>query len=421
MRTILCLFIAIMLAASASATDGGTYFTFAFPPNFRDTQSSELQLSLAVYARDSASIRINAVGVMDTTLSIPADVPYRIAIPSSVVRTTEDGVFLTPIEVTSSTPIQITALSHRYQTTDAFTVLPEEMYGTEYILASYDRLPTDDGGFQSQCSITTLSEAAVITVHRADTLLYQYSIPAESSILIEARWDLDDLTGCKISSSSPISVVTGHACAFVPKHVEACNTLLEHAVPVGELGRRYVLPAHPATVPIRIRLIAGRYPSKVWFGDTRVELRVGSFVELEVIDEHLFVHGDQPFMVAVYTTGFKHPLIDDEQDRPDPSMVILPPIEAGDGVLDVVVPVLLDARVMISVMGEEEDLDDLMVDGREPRGMNVEDVDQDLAVASFSITPGHHRIEAPGDITAVVWSVGVDRGAYDGYSFSVGW
>lgn len=51
-----------------------------------------------------------------------------------------------------------------------------------------------------------------------------------------------DLTGHFVNSSRPISVYSGHACAFVPEDKFFCDHIVEQIPPVSELGREHIVP-----------------------------------------------------------------------------------------------------------------------------------------------------------------------------------
>ena len=57
-----------------------------------------------------------------------------------------------------------------------------------------------------------------------------------------AAWTArDDLTGSKIVSDKPITVLSGHQCGHVPPNTPACDHMLEHIPPVENWGFRFVL------------------------------------------------------------------------------------------------------------------------------------------------------------------------------------
>ncbi len=443
MRTILLLWFNVFLAASAAATDLGTRFEFSIPPNFRpspqetrsrlrsaDSDSSDLsntkplgssrksvRIGLTITGFQPCTVSITAGELLDTTVEVPAESTVEILLPEQLETVDAATHLQTPIRVASTEEIRLLVVSHRFQTTEAFSVLPAEMYGTRYVLASYDRLGPD---LMSQASITTIDQPAQVMIVKDDAILQELAIPPHSSYLLEATASINDLTGVEIRSSAPVSVITGHRCAYVPAKVEACNVLLEHLPPVNTLGRAYVIPIRPDLAPMRCRLIAAGQEVRVTVGDASYVIKPGSFEEIAVSTAPLLAVGDVPFLVALYTQGFKSSRPEDSLQLPDPSMVIVPPVGAGRPRSTLSITNPFKANYQVAIMGSVDALTGLAVNGI-PAQESVRLVGNGWGLVTTWAEPGRLDLRADGPVTAVVWSTGVDVDSYDGYAFTVGW
>ena len=152
--------------------------------------------------------------------------------------------------------------------------------------------------------------------------------------VFEIRPDYD-LTGSRIEASAPVAVFSGHACAFVPYTVWACDHLEEQMLPLESWGERYVVPRtepqSPAgPEPNLVRVISGEDGNVITLdpaqsiGDS-LTLDRGDWVEFEA-DADLYVSGTGALMVGQFMVGqnYNTPQTD---HLGDPSFALMVPVE----------------------------------------------------------------------------------------------
>ena len=67
------------------------------------------------------------------------------------------------------------------------------------------------------------------------------SLHSMETMLVTSHFDL---TGTKISSNRPLSIMSGSQCARVPNDVGSCEFLMTHIPPTHQWGRRFLLSPH---------------------------------------------------------------------------------------------------------------------------------------------------------------------------------
>ena len=176
-------------------------------------------------------------------------------------------------------------------------------------------LPIDpqDGG--NSTIIVQPGQGHTMTLHRLQTLLI-------------TKGNLD-LTGTRIVSNKPLSVLSGHECGNVPDNVGGCDHVGVHVPPTATWGKRFLL------IPFLERPSGQRYKVLSAQTDTVVE-RTCSGDILDVVNlatsgsvyefhttpiTSCYLQSNNPLLVVQLGQGF-------ELDRTgDPSMMFVSPVE----------------------------------------------------------------------------------------------
>jgi hypothetical protein len=142
-----------------------------------------------------------------------------------------------------------------------------------------------------------------------------------------------DLTGSLVTSDRPIAVFGGHACAFVPFDVPACDHLETTLAPVAAWGSQYeTMPLRDPTtdVPNLVRVVAARDGTAITLDPPQDGVDGGLVLDAgEHVDFMLFgpvsIRASEPVQVAQFLLGqnFRNPPL----PRGDPGMTILVPQE----------------------------------------------------------------------------------------------
>ncbi len=135
-----------------------------------------------------------------------------------------------------------------------------------------------------------------------------------------------DLTGTEIDADSPVQVISGNDCSFVPFDVPSCDHLEEALFPIETWGS-LVMVTRPSAIdgePYVFRVVSGDDNNRISFDPAvhaTVTLNRGDFVEIET-DQHVAVSGKKRILVAQFLVGQGA-----SKREGDPSMGLAVPID----------------------------------------------------------------------------------------------
>ena len=145
-----------------------------------------------------------------------------------------------------------------------------------------------------------------------------------------------DLTGVKVESNKPLTFTSGHQCGNVPIKFTACDHMVENIPPAITWGQRFFL------TPLSTRTGGDGYRILASNDNTECSLfcnkRSGSSIDAEAInlaqegDYHDFISASDnfcslecnlPVLVVMFSLSYSY----DNNERSDPFMVVVPPVE----------------------------------------------------------------------------------------------
>jgi len=239
-------------------------------------------------------------------------------------------------------------------TNDASLLLPTTALRTEYFAMSYPSHHYDVGSGWANTpgfvAVTAVSDGTKVTVkssaHVRGGAGVQPMAPGDTStfpmdagdILVLASGalpasptgacvDIDgvnfcpspqeyDLTGTKITSDKPVSVLGGHDCTFVPYDRYACDHLEESMFPVKTLGKDLVVTAPHAVAAIDsapgtpdnmfVRVMSAAPDNAITFDPPvheDVVLGEGEWIAIGPVNQDFRVSADDRIMVAQFMVG----------------------------------------------------------------------------------------------------------------------
>ena len=132
-----------------------------------------------------------------------------------------------------------------------------------------------------------------------------------------------DLTGTKVTSNKPISLFSGHECAFVPFITPSCDLIMEHIPPTVLWGNVYYFAPLASRTSYTIKIIAA-------YDSTAVDIYCNNTVQKYVIKIGRFItntYSNQEFCGVyanknVLVVQFSHGHQSDSQG--DPMMTLIP-------------------------------------------------------------------------------------------------
>lgn len=431
MLRILCLFV-LLTSAIPTLSQVETYI-FAFPQNFRSgtdvrkeiqnskNSKNDVAHSLSIGTSAPTTVRITVASVkFEKVLTLPARASISIELPGEEI-VARNGASKHSVIVTANQPIALTAMSFRFQSTEAFGVYPVGRMGTSYVAACYSQLAMDLTGLITVVGIEDGTSVRLIgpprsvdfdkqlalginvTLNRGD--VWSYVAPGSRSV------DADP-TGTIITASAPVSVITGHACAYVPAKQDACNPLYEHMLPISSLGNTTFVPPLAGRAGSIVRVISASERAQVTVGtEPTVSLGSQEFKEISRGAKPLIITTDNPTQVALYSKGYKS-----GDTVGDPCMITVPSTSeyARSYLLTTVTAPEWDHYITVicppghvgSVRLDEADI---------PLASFESDIASGFRWASVKTSPGVHSVNSATPFGVYVHGIGTGLNAYDAY------
>ncbi len=341
----------------------GTHFFVGFMQNeiTIDPRYGGLQLKLFIFPSSTTDITlifpndsvVNFYNV-NSSRNLEINVPLKFECFESEV------VQKKAIEILSTNPILVYGFSTQYLTSDAYTAIPVEKWGKEYVIISiandqYNTLsdvyldPADSlyrktprqsefliiGAYDSTevtfypKTITEKGNQAGypknITLHKGQTYLVK-SFPFVKGY--------GDLSGTVVRGNKPFGVISGHVRTAIPQNLppkwDSKNHICEMLMPTAAWGREFI------TVPFGTSALGDLIKITTYFSNTTITairnsgtqtyVLTGSYDVLEIpfVSEPTKWISDKPIQMAQF---IMHSGSDFDSPNYDPAMTLVPPIE----------------------------------------------------------------------------------------------
>lgn len=405
----------------------GREFWVCFMKNFREETKTQGQgtdkrrLQLFITASGEARVRVQAEGIrFDTTIVVRANSVVSLLLPTSVMLSAVGVPERRAVHVTSDSNISVYGLNTRYQTTDTYMALPVQALGTEYRVMGYTKLAPD---LLSGFSIVAIEDGTEVTVTptalvkggRIPNKPYTIRLRKGDVYTAEAEWEsvgACDLTGSAVSANKPVSVFSGHTCAYVPVRIEACNHLVEQIPPISSWGKHFYLGMLKERSKYTYRVVATQPETKV-FEESRLVavLRPGEFFENQNVARHVQLTVDKPVLVAQFAQGFKN-----GDSVGDPMMILVSPTQQFLKDYRFATPIDGDWHHYINVVAPSSSIKELRLNGRRlDSAVFVRLGESRYSIAQLSVPFGTHTIRGSEPFGLYNYGFGFGRDAYDAY------
>jgi len=243
-------------------SNAGTEFYFTFTPAWDGPQSGNIIIYISSNVRTKVTVEVKSKGYLKTKYTIPNDViEFWLAPSVGQCYRKSDNEIPEPDRVWEKAAVHVSAddavicyAVKRYYNyvAESFTVLPTEILGNEYIVSSYaDPASNTTLWLPSYTGITAPFDSTTVwfTMGGNDSSKTASGLlPGETStwklnksdvLLFASLGARADLSGSKIVSSKPVSVVSGNDCAYVPVDCGWCDVLEEMEIPTYAWGKTY--------------------------------------------------------------------------------------------------------------------------------------------------------------------------------------
>ncbi|CAH1272771.1 SELP [Branchiostoma lanceolatum] len=382
----------------------GTEFMVGFLQNL-GRSAPELELFITSGSSDPASVTVSApfAGFIERLTVMDAAVQV-VQLPSSLELSGNERA-QKGVSITSDTEIIVYGVNKDQYSSDGFLGLPKDVLGNEYFVASYTyspppSLPSEFGVFGTEdntdveITLRGKTQYQGVTYYAGD--VFSLVLGKFEAVQFQGSQG-SDLTGTRVTSNKPVTLMSGVRCAYVPAGVVGnMDHLVEQIPPVDTWGKRFVtVPLADRTGGDIFRIVAARHSTTVSVtGQAGRSLDSGEFWELDVpSDVYQVIESSKPIMVLQYNKGRGSGSVDS-----GPLMMYLPPIEhfAADYTFATVDAVGSVFDSYINVVIKTSEKSGLLYDGRAlPSSTSwVRIPGTDLSAAQLHITrTGTHKIK----------------------------
>ena len=136
---------------------------------------------------------------------------------------------------------------------------------------------------------------------------------------------LKDLTGTKIIADKPLSVISGHECAFLPYGTWACDHLVEQVLPTALWGTKYYVAPLASRKSYTLKIIAAQNDTNLQLvcNGTQRNFKIDEGKILQQVysnQEYCAIHSDKKISVVQLSHGAR------EDNAGDPMMTLIPAV-----------------------------------------------------------------------------------------------
>jgi hypothetical protein len=301
-------------AAAQSIDNKGTEFFVTFLPNYYDGQI-ELHLTSAVATSVTVEYPINAPTFSNNYSLTPGAITI-VSLPTTAASSWPvDTVSNNAARISASDDVVAYMINRASATSDASVALPIDTFNTEYIVASYAGLFSNDSEF----SVVAAYDDTEVTITPSQAMAGGHAAGIPFTVVLDrgeayfghatTTGSAGDLTGTQISATRPVGMTNGNRCTNVPSGYYACDHIFEVAPPVQTWG----LDVLVANLPNRAggsvyRALASTDGTAITLdGVAQGTINRGQFLEIGPLAGDHLISGSAPILVVQYMTGQGYP------------------------------------------------------------------------------------------------------------------
>ncbi|XP_059522530.1 IgGFc-binding protein [Myotis daubentonii] len=240
------------------------------------------------------------------------------------------NIFQHAVLVRSDRNISVQAINTKPNTEDLTLLRPVSTLGTKYFVFTP---PSASAKNVKEFAVVAGAKGASISVQLKAAVTFQGNFYPGGSVLtvtlqpyqVAQVQSTADLSGSKVTASSPVVVLSGHSCA--QKHT-SCNHVVEQLLPTSAWGTHYVVPPLASQTRFDVVYAVAGQPTKVTYNHGNIigsrGLQEGEVIEFEVRPSWpLFLSADAGIQVLLFGTGGTRGKV-----TYDPYLVLIPDVEA---------------------------------------------------------------------------------------------
>ena len=443
------MFCTLYASTKPAASSYGKEFFIAVPSTFRFGLTS--QLIIGTFASNASYSVETAAGVIQTGIvhySSPATTTFNttdILVAGSEYAHRNKGMH---VQATGLEPIFILVTNINILGFGDYLAYPCQNFETddyEYYAIS---TTSTSLGFRSQVVLVACEDDTEVTITPTETVnLPRDAQDSDSSLIEILAGDYHtvtlnqmqtlllstmgaDLTGTKIVSNKPLTVISGHECGNVPESLNFCEQLAVQVPPTSTWGSEFLL------APFTGRTSGQYYKVVASCNDTTVVYKCGtsnitgtiltnpgqSFLFRTELTDYCYLFTSKPVLVVQMATGGS------VDNLGDPVMAIVPPIPqyvSSASFLSLETVTFDTHSISVTVAKKHFRSLDILFDGMPLNCVWNEIVNLDDRVVGFgcnmNVTAGSHIVShsAEGGLLSVM-AYGFDSTPLWGYAYTAG-
>lgn len=302
--------VAVPATTVAQSIDNqGTEFFVTFLPNYSGGGQVELHLTAAVATTATVEYPINAPTFTNSYPLTPGTITI-VALPTTAASAwTPGAVSNNAVRITAPEEVVAYMINRVPYTSDAAVALPIDTFNTEYIVASYSGVSSNDSEF----AVVAAYDNTEVTITPSQAMVGGHAAGVPFAVTLnrgEAFFGYAaDLTGTIVSATRPVGMTNGNRCTNVPSGVSACDHIFEVAPPVQTWGLDVLaanLPNRPSGSIYRV-LAATDGTTVSLDGAVQGLINRGQFLEFGPLAGDHLISASAPVLVVQYMTGQSSP------------------------------------------------------------------------------------------------------------------
>ena len=163
------------------------------------------------------------------------------------------------------------------------------------------------------------TEASALLTVDMDVASHEIKLNQMQTLLVSS---VDDLSGTKIVSDKPLTVISGHECINVPSSESGCEPIAVHVPPKSTWGTKFLLaPFAGRTVEQNFKAISTDPTSIIYTcGTTSRGAQGVTSIEINT-DEYCYLESSEPLLLVQLSVGGS------SDSRGDPAIALVSPID----------------------------------------------------------------------------------------------
>lgn len=352
-----------------SRNTGGEEFLTAFLQNFQPPyRKNYLCLFISSLSDNTASVSVLSKAD-DSTQKVTVKPGESVLVNiSATAEMAGSNIFQRAVVVHSDHPITVQALNAKPTTAELTLLWPVGALGTEYFVFT----PRSTSARHAQEFAVVAGRAgASVTINLKAGVTFQGTFHAAGSAFsvtlkpyeVAQLQSTTDLSGSRVTASSPVAVFSGHSCAY--KHTN-CNHVVEQLLPTSAWGTRYVVPPLASQSRYDLAYVVASQTTKLTYNHGGVtgsqSLQMGDVAEFEIRPTRpLYLSADVGIQVVLFGTGAIK-----DQVTYDPYLVLIPDVAAY--CTEYVIKSVPGAEGVALVIAQTKATRELTVDGKALKG-----------------------------------------------------